>query len=111
MILRIKANLKYRHGREIVKEIAYWGAFDQARGALYYASYDGCYFEWITYVTAPVGGYYDYEAQYVQMYNNPPLGTKIFEIDSQTKYGPPKCECGSEKTGSNKHSHWCPKFD
>jgi hypothetical protein len=22
-----------------------------------------------------------------------------------------KCECGSEKCGSNKHSNWCPKYD
>jgi|GEM_PF-2457191 len=22
-----------------------------------------------------------------------------------------KCECGSEKVGSSKHSSWCPKFE
>lgn len=22
-----------------------------------------------------------------------------------------KCECGSEKVGSSRHSNWCPKFE
>jgi hypothetical protein len=34
-----------------------------------------------------------------------PITIHIGNLDSL------KCECGSEKVGSNKHSSWCKKFD
>lgn len=46
------------------------------------------------------------------------VGTPQFFIDfSEMEEGPDKlreptkCECGSEKTGSNRHSTWCQKYN
>jgi len=35
----------------------------------------------------------------------------IGDLENNVFEGDKKCECGSEKVNSNKHSSWCPKYD
>jgi hypothetical protein len=35
----------------------------------------------------------------------------FYGYDDDSKKEIPKCECGSEKVGSNLHSTWCPKHN
>jgi len=39
------------------------------------------------------------------------LGFYGYDDDGKQEPIKPKCECGSEKIGSNLHSAWCPKFN
>jgi len=39
------------------------------------------------------------------------LNEDFGDLENNVFEGDKKCECGSEKVNSNKHSSWCPKYD
>lgn len=39
------------------------------------------------------------------------LNVDFGDLENNVFEGDKKCECGSEKVNSNKHSSWCPKYD
>ena len=39
------------------------------------------------------------------------LNVDFGDLENNVFEGDKKCECGSDKVNSNKHSSWCPKYD
>ena len=39
------------------------------------------------------------------------LNVDFGDLENNVFEGIKKCECGSEKVNSNRHSSWCPKYD
>ena len=39
------------------------------------------------------------------------LNVDFGDLEKYVFEGDKKCECGSDKVNSNKHSSWCPKYD
>lgn len=44
------------------------------------------------------------------LYIPPPAGFDSYPMPYSISLDKAKCECGSEKTGSNRHSAWCQKY-